>query len=184
MKSRKTGNGVVVALCGALSLAATALADMPEIRFASQAPFKDGKRVEAVWKAADTLTRFVIPKNLDVATYETEAQLLFDDKNLYVTFKGFVDPKVPVRDKPEHGVEGSNNFEIFLQGDPSKLSYLHVIADEFARIHTDINKAPRRSLGYRRPSSAARTTGAATLRSRWTGYRLPRLPMSPRCAWA
>ena len=44
MKSRKTRNGVMVALCGALSLVATALADMPEIRFAGQAPFKDGKR--------------------------------------------------------------------------------------------------------------------------------------------
>ena len=44
MKSRKTRSGVVVAMCGALSLAAAALADMPEIRFASQAPFKDGKR--------------------------------------------------------------------------------------------------------------------------------------------
>ena len=77
-------------VCSVLSAA------IPEIRYTTAAPFDaEGKRVESVWKKADTCVRFVTVKTMDVAIDQSEAQLLFDDKNLYVSMTGFCCERPP-----------------------------------------------------------------------------------------
>ncbi|MBQ2631989.1 MAG: hypothetical protein IJG13_20120, partial [Kiritimatiellae bacterium] len=61
----------------AVSMASfTVSSAVPEIRYTTAAPFDaEGKRVESVWKKADTCVRFVTVKTMDVAIDQSEAQL-------------------------------------------------------------------------------------------------------------
>ena len=61
-------------------------ADVVQIRKADKVPFySNGKRIEAVWKNADTVTGLVNPKNAIVEFSPTKAQMLYDENNLYVS---------------------------------------------------------------------------------------------------
>ena len=98
------------------------LADVPMIRFASGAPYKDGKCVEAVWTKADVCTRFVEVIKNDVALDQSEARILFDERNLYVALKGSFDPQYD-RGDAKKGMGSVNNFEFLLK--PPAKEYLH-----------------------------------------------------------
>ena len=99
-------------VCSVLSAA------IPEIRYTAAAPF--GNRVESAWKKADTCVRFVTVKTMDVAIDQSEAQLLFDDKNLYASMTGFFDPKFARGDRknsmgrtPIGRIEGVSQSSVF-----------------------------------------------------------------------
>ena len=104
---------------------------VPEIRYTAERPFAaDGGRIEAVWKKADVCTRFLEVIKNDVAVDQTEARLLFDDENLYVTMKGWFDPAY---DRGRPGSSEENNFEVFVRP-VGESSYLQVIAKEFGDV--------------------------------------------------
>ena len=72
-----------------LLTAAFAAETLPQIRKTVQIPFySNGKRIEAVWKQADTLTGFVNPLKASVEPFTTRAQMLYDDNNLYLSLGG------------------------------------------------------------------------------------------------
>ncbi len=123
----KTLSMVAAAFCPAL------FADVPQIRYTSAAPFDaEGRRVESVWSKADTCIRFVEVNTMDVALDQSEAQLLFDDSNLYASLVGFYDAKMEKGD-PTKGRSSSNNFELFVKiGDGASF---HAIVDEFGRTY-------------------------------------------------
>ena len=115
------------------ALAASLSAAVPEIRFAGAAPFDAaGKRVESVWKNADTCVRFIEVRTMDVALDQSEAQLLFDDKNLYVSMTGFYDPKFK-RGSREKPLFNSNHFEFLVK--PEGGASFHAAVDEFGRTY-------------------------------------------------
>ena len=120
------------------------LADVPMIRFASGAPYKDGKCVEAVWTKADVCTRFVEVIKNDVALDQSEARILFDERNLYVALKGSFDPQYD-RGDAKKSIGSVNNFEFFLR--PPAGEYLHVMVDEFGRLYVAKGKAEARDAG-------------------------------------
>ena len=119
-------------------------ADVPMIRFASEAPFKDGKCVEAVWSKADVCGRFVEVNKNDVALDQSEARILFDERNLYVALKGGFDPQYD-RGDVKKGMSSVNNFEFLLK--PPADEYLHVIVDEFGRLYVAKGKTEARDAG-------------------------------------
>ena len=129
----------LVVVCAAM-VGRTAAPEMPVIRYASGAPFADGKRVEPVWKAADVLSRFSVVRTFALAVDRSEAQLLFDERNLYVSMRGFFDPK-ELNEPAGATIGNRNNFEFFIQMDTSVHRYLHVTGDDFGRTRVDITKA-------------------------------------------
>ena len=129
-----------ILLVGGLLLSAGALAELPCARFADAAPFADGKRVETVWAKADRLVRFTVPGHNSLALFPAEAQFLYDAHNLYVSCKGFEDRTLG-GDVSGEKIGSVNNFEIFVRLNARDGDYLHVIADEFGRKYTDINRA-------------------------------------------
>ena len=134
---------LVVALIASF-LSLCSLADVPMIRFASGTPFKNGKCVEAVWAKADVCTRFVEVNKNDVALDQSEARILFDERNLYVAVKGLFDPQYD-RGNVKKSIGSVNNFEFFLK--PPAGEYLHVIVDEFGRLYVGKDKTEARDAG-------------------------------------
>ena len=134
---------LVVALIASF-LSLCSLADVPMIRFASGMPFKNGKCVEAVWAKADVCTRFVEVNKNDVALDQSEARILFDERNLYVAVKGLFDPQYD-RGNVKKSIGSVNNFEFFLK--PPAGEYLHVIVDEFGRLYVGKDKTEARDAG-------------------------------------
>ena len=132
----------------ALSAAAASLAlsaAVPEIRYTSAAPFDaGGKRVESAWKKADTCVRFIEVRTMNVALDQSEAQLLFDDKNLYVSMTGFFDPKF-VRGDRKNGISRCNNFEFLVK--PEGGFEFHAIVDDFGRTYIAVNKGETKTSG-------------------------------------
>ena len=129
----------------ALSAACTADAEPVAIRHTEKAPFADGKRVEAVWKAADTMTRFVTCRSLDVALDQSEVQALFDAKNLYVSAKGFFDPK-QLNDDRTLSLFGGDNFEIFVQAE-GMATYRQVCAGVKEQVYAGVGRSEAKSSG-------------------------------------
>ena len=119
-------------------------ADVPMIRFAAESPFKDGKCVEAVWSKADVCGRFVEVNKNDVSLDQSEARILFDERNLYVALKGNFDPQYD-RGDVRKGMSSVNNFEFLLK--PPADEYLHVIVDEFGRLYVAKGKTEARDAG-------------------------------------
>ena len=119
-------------------------ADVPMIRFAAEAPFRDGACVEAAWAKADVCARFVEVIRNDVALDQSEARLLFDERNLYVALKGNFDPQYD-RGDAKKGLDSVNNFEFLLK--PPAKEYLHVIVDEFGRLYVGKGKTEARDTG-------------------------------------
>ena len=113
----------------AATFAAAASAVVPEIRWTGDVPFRDGARVESAWSRADVMTDFTTAESFDAAIDRSEAQALFDAKNLYVSLKGFFDPKA---------LEGAglaearrrNRFEVFVQPDVAKPYFVQVMASQ------------------------------------------------------
>ena len=116
-----------------------------EIRFTADVPFgDDGRRIETVWKKADTCVRFVTVNTADVALYQSEAQLLFDDRNVYVSLTGFFDKEFECSDRNKP-LDESNNFEFMIK--PEGGSEIHVIVDEFARRYVARDRAEVQDAG-------------------------------------
>ena len=129
----------------AVVCAAFVHADIPQIRFTSAVPFDaEGKRVESVWKTADTCIRFVTAKTMDVAIDQSEAQILFDDTNLYASLTGFFNPEFERGDR-KNSMGNSNNFEFMVK--PEGGSIFHVIVDEFGRTYFAKDKNVTGDLG-------------------------------------
>ena len=128
-----------VAVSSALSAA------VPAIRHTDAAPFDAaGKRVESVWKKADTCIRFVEVNTMDVALDQSEAQFLFDDKNIYASLTGFYSAKIEKGDRSKT-IGGVNNFELLVKiGDGSSF---HAIVDEFGRTLFEKDKSEVRDTG-------------------------------------
>ena len=158
---------VPLSFYAAVLCAAFAFADVPNIRFTAEAPFDaDGRRVESVWKGADTCVRFVKVVTMDAAIDQSEAQLLFDDRNLYVSLTGFFNPKYARglgKDKSQGAV---NNFEFLIR--PDGMGEVHVIVDEFARLYVARNKSQVHDSGV-----VARIDKG---KGRWTANGLSVLP--------
>ncbi|MDD4019559.1 MAG: hypothetical protein PHV28_16640 [Kiritimatiellae bacterium] len=110
-------------ICAAF--AAVAWAE-PIVRYTGAEPFKDGKRVEAVWKNADRMTRFTTAATFDIAIDQSEAQALFDEKNIYISLKGFYDPRA-LDGADMAAVKKRNRFECFIQPDPAKPHFVQVM---------------------------------------------------------
>ena len=127
---------VAIAL-SATFISAFGFADVPEIRYTETVPFKDGKVVESAWAHADVCTRFLEVIKNDVARNQTEARILFDDTNLYVTIKGYFDSQYN-RGNPKDGMGSVNNYEFFIKM-PS-LEYIHVMVSEFGKIYVGRGK--------------------------------------------
>ncbi len=127
------------AVCSALSAA------VPQIRYTSAAPFDAaGKRVESVWKKADTCIRFIEVIKMNVALDQSEAQLLFDDKNLYASLTGFFDPKFARGDR-KNSISKSNNFEFLVK--PEGGFEFHAMVDDFGRTYFAVNKGETKTSG-------------------------------------
>ena len=75
---------------GALLCAAE---ELPRFRFTKDAPFKAGAPASAVWKKADILDSFVTARTYDAAYSQSSVRGLFDEKNLYLTVRGKLDPR-------------------------------------------------------------------------------------------
>ena len=73
------------------SMCAVSAAEDSSVRIRKTAisPFSDGKRIESSWAKADELTGFIVVEKLDAAIDDTAVQFLYDDRNLYVSFKGY-----------------------------------------------------------------------------------------------
>ena len=134
------------ALSLAVAAASLALsAAIPEIRHTSVAPFDGaGRRVAAAWSKADTCIRFVEVIKMDVALDQSEARLLFDDRNLYVSMTGFFDPKY-ARGDSSKPIFGSNNFEFKFK--PEGGAEFHAVVDEFGRTYFAVNRGETTTSG-------------------------------------
>ena len=106
-------------------------AEIPQIRFTVEAPFRDGNRVESVWTKADVCTRFLEVIRNEVALDQSEVRILFDARNLYVTMKGFFDPACE-RGRPD--LSESNAFEFFIRPEGCA-DHLQVVASEFSELY-------------------------------------------------
>ena len=168
----------LAAACGAV--------EVPQIRYTSDAPFDaEGNRVESVWKNADTCVRFVEVVTMDVALDQSEAQLLFDDRNLYASLTGFFDPKLDhgSREKP---LFSGNNFEFFFKlGDSPSIQ---VAVDEFGRLYvakdnldvqdSGVKASATRGKGrWCAPTGAPRRATCPAIRSRRSARRCLRAPI-------
>ena len=68
------------------------------IRQTENKPFDaKGKPVASVWKNAHLLTGFSIPGKAKMAIYQSEAKMLFDKDNLYITLERYFEPKTEYR---------------------------------------------------------------------------------------
>ena len=112
--------------------------EVASIRYCASAPFDaKGNRVETQWKTADSCVRFVTVRTSDVAVDQSEAQLLFDEKNLYVSLKGYYDSKYEFGDVAK-SIGAGNNFDFQIKiGDGA---IFQVIVDEFARAKFSKNR--------------------------------------------
>ena len=114
-------------------------AAVPEIRYTSVAPFDaEGRRVESEWKKADTCVRFVEVVTSDVALDQSEAQLLFDDKNIYASLTGFCDPKSR-RGNADMDLFAGNNFELMVK--PEGCAEFHACVGEFGHLYLAMDKS-------------------------------------------
>lgn len=142
--------------------AAVATAETPRIRFTAEAPFRDGRRVASAWAKADTCVRFVEVNTSNVALDPSEAQMLFDEKNLYVALTGWYDGQYDLG-RIEKGMGGVNNFEFFFEAADV---CLHVIVDEFGRLYVAKGKEQTESHGV--VATVAKTAAAAGASAYWT----------------
>ena len=92
------------------------------IRRVEVPPFEGGHRVERVWSRADTLCGFVVPGTLDAAIDSTEAQLLYDEKFLYVSVKGRFAKGCGVR-PVDRRLFRDNNIELFAASQKEKRDF-------------------------------------------------------------
>ena len=132
-------------MIAAAMVAATLSAEVPQIRYTDDAPFDSaGKRVESVWKKADTCIRFVEVNTMDVAIDQSEAQFLFDGKNIYASLTGFYSAKIEKGDRSKT-IGNVNNFELLVKiGDGSSF---HAMVDEFGRTFFEKDKSEVRDTG-------------------------------------
>jgi len=135
-RARALARGLVMGLA-AWAATTGAFGDVPMIRHVAEAPFKNGKPDAAAWAKADVCTRFIEVVKNDVARNQSEARLVYDDKNLYVSLKGLFDAKYDRGDK-KNGMSSVNNFEFFIK--PAASEYLQIMVDEFGRFYVGKGK--------------------------------------------
>ena len=115
-------------------------ADIVKIRKADKVPFySNGKRIEAVWKNADTVTGLVNPKNAIVEFSPTKAQMLYDENNLYVSMIANYHPPFRAPRNPDASLWGDNNFELFLMADGAQ-EYFQIAVSENGGLYRAIGK--------------------------------------------
>ncbi len=110
-----------------------------QIRKTAQKPFyANGKRVEAVWNKADTLTGLVNPQQGSVEPFRTRAQMLYDNDNLYVSLQAEFRADFRSDRTAKYSLWSDNNFEFFIQPDPAVNNYYHIAASEGNHIYTGV----------------------------------------------
>ena len=116
---------------------------VPQIRKTDRKPFYgNGKRNEEVWwQKTDALTGFVQPQKASVEPFWSEAQLLFDDSNLYASFCGRFDPVLKADRNVKRGLFSDNHFELFIQPDPASGTYYQIAVSEAGLLYTAIGRA-------------------------------------------
>ena len=115
-------------------------ADVVQIRKVNRVPFySNGKRIEAVWKNADTVTGLVNPKNAIVEFSPTKAQMLYDENNLYVSMIANYHPPFRAPRNPDASLWGDNNFELFLMADGAP-EYFQIAVSENGGLYRAIGK--------------------------------------------
>ena len=134
----KKSSMVAISLLAATVSAAEAL---PQIRKTAQIPFNgNGTRIEAVWNKADTLTGFVNPQAASVEPFATRAQMLYDNNNLYVSLCGTSHPGWKADRTVQRNLFKDNNFEFFIQPNPSASTYYQIAVSENGQLYTGINR--------------------------------------------
>jgi len=134
----KKSSMVAISLLAATLSAAESL---PTIRKTAQTPFySNGTRVEAVWNKADTLTGFVNPQAASVEPFATRAQMLYDDNNLYVSLCGTSHPGWKADRAVQRNLFKDNNFEFFIQPNPSANTYCQIAVSENGQLYTGANR--------------------------------------------
>ena len=114
---------------------------LPQIRRTTQKPFlRNGTRVEAIWNHADTLSGFIIPGKASVEPFTTRAQMLYDSNNLYVSLCGTYNPVWKSNRSLKRSLLSDNNFEFFIQPDPSQRKYYQIAVSENGLIYTGIGR--------------------------------------------
>ncbi len=117
------------------------------IRYSESPPFVEGQRVEELWAKADGLFRFIIPAQATPAFFQSEAAILFDDENLYISIKGL--HQQAVADNVERTVFGDNNFEIFLQPEVDSDKYYQIVVSAAGKIYTGQKRSRQELPGIR-----------------------------------
>ncbi len=141
----------VTAAAFLLAAAISAAESLPQIRKTAQIPFNsNGKRVEAVWNKADTLTGFVNPLKASVEPFATRAQMLYDDNNLYVSLCGTFHPGWKSDSSVQRSLFKDNNFEFFIQPNPSAGTYYQIAVSENGQLYTGVNRNQTELPGVRK----------------------------------
>lgn len=119
--------------------------DLPEytIRRASAAIVIDGALGEASWQAAEVIDAFDFPWYTEGAKDRTEARMLWDDENLYVSFVSY-DPHISATlTERDSGVSRDDCVEVFVAPDTAAvLTYFNF---EFNALGTILDRSPRDS---------------------------------------
>ena len=108
------------------SMCAVSAAEDSSVRIRKTAisPFSDGKRIESSWAKADELTGFIVVEKLDAAIDDTAVQFLYDDRNLYVSFKGYFE-KGCRQKNGNGGMFNGNTFELYMSNSMDGTGSMH-----------------------------------------------------------
>ena len=91
-----------------------AQSQMPQIRKSTGKVFDaKGKAIVSAWKNADTFSNFYQYRTTNRAIYQTRAQFLYDDKNLYCNIESDFEPSAEYKPKTQVSPfpePGSNSF--------------------------------------------------------------------------
>ena len=92
-------------------------------------PVIDGKLNDACWNKAAKLTNFRLHTGKGPATEQTEAYLLYDDKNLYVGFRCFESEIDKLQFKSSRRIYKGDSVEIFLDTNNDRTNFIHIVAN-------------------------------------------------------
>ena len=99
------------------------------IRQTENKPFDaKGRPVASVWKNAHLLTGFSIPGKAKMAIYQSEAKMLFDKDNLYITLERYFEPKTEYKPGKKTSPFAMSNVEVFIRPDLSTQEFFQICA--------------------------------------------------------
>ena len=109
----------------------------PQIVKTSASPFKaNGRPVEAVWKKADQLTGFSIPRQARVAIYQTWGSMMYDENNLYIMVRKEIEPKTEFRPAGKVSPFAQTNVEVLIRPDLNSENFFQICAAQGSDTYT------------------------------------------------